>query len=81
MCLMLQKQFLNIAMLVLLSFRFITGILILYFLISRNKVQEYLSLKLLIVSISFEFNSVVGVFTFGQNWVNNWSADMQLITL
>lgn len=65
-----------------LSFISITGILILYFFISRKKVQWYLSLKLLAVRISFELSSVVVVFRCGQNWKKNLSSDiMQLFTL
>lgn len=45
-------------------------------IISRRKVQGYLSLMLLIVSISFELSSVVGVFTFGQH---SWSSDIMLL--
>lgn len=41
--------------------------------------QGYLSLNLLIISTSFELSSVVGVFTFGQNWINNWSSDIMLL--
>lgn len=41
--------------------------------------EGYLSLKLLIMSISFELSSVVGMFTFGQNWIDNWSSDIMLL--